>query len=307
METIQKKTGKVYLTGPVPQKDGKKKKQRKMPWSILKARLYFGIIGRIYPAWVNQAVYTTFISPRKHPIAERKRTILSMAEEFTIRKGRSVAKGYRWGAGPQKVLLVHGWESHAADFYNFIPALLKQNFSVVAMDAPGHGLSPGTTTNVVEYKDLLKELVCQNGVFQHIVTHSLGGMAVGLMLQEEKALIPEKMVYVSPPSDLKDVVRDYARLLWIPKASVNFLHEEIMKISRRKIEDFDLAYLSGTLDPGKVMIVHDVKDRVVPIRYAEKIHKVLPESLFLVTENFGHNKTIRDDLVIDKVLQFLLK
>ncbi|HEY8399698.1 MAG TPA: alpha/beta fold hydrolase, partial [Cytophagaceae bacterium] len=210
-----------------------------------------------------------------------------------------------WGNGSRKVLLVHGWESHAGDFYNFVHHLTATDFSVFAMDAPAHGWSGGSTTNIIEYKEFLKEMFLLHGNFDYIITHSLGGMAVGFLLQEMPHVAPNKLVFISPPSTLTDVIRDYSNLLWIPKKNQEYLRQQIMQLSGRALDEFDMAYLSRFLDPKKVMIVHDVKDRVVPIKYAESIHNAIPDALFLVTENFGHNKTMRDPLVINKVLEFI--
>ena len=55
-------------------------------------------------------------------------------------QNRDRVRAWQWGEGPP-VLLVHGWEGHAAQFAGFIPRLLEQGFSAVAFDAPAHGQS----------------------------------------------------------------------------------------------------------------------------------------------------------------------
>jgi len=46
---------------------------------------------------------------------------------------------WSWGKGPL-VVLVHGWTGHAGRLTRYVPALVDAGFSVLAFDAPGHGI-----------------------------------------------------------------------------------------------------------------------------------------------------------------------
>ena len=53
--------------------------------------------------------------------------------------------------GPRTVVILHGWGSHAARFAPLAQSLVAQGWRVLAIDAPGHGSSPGRRSSLPQF------------------------------------------------------------------------------------------------------------------------------------------------------------
>lgn len=102
-------------------------------------------------------------------------------------------RGLSWGRGDRPVILaLHGWLDNAASFSAIAP-LLAQEFQVIALDFPGHGLSDhrpaGAEYSLLEYVVDIAELL--EGFQQPVslIGHSLGGIVASLVA----AVKPERL------------------------------------------------------------------------------------------------------------------
>jgi pimeloyl-ACP methyl ester carboxylesterase len=58
------------------------------------------------------------------------------------------------GDGPT-VLFIHGWSGRGSQFYEWVNPLVKAGYSVVFMDASGHGDSDGKMSSLPEFRDAI--------------------------------------------------------------------------------------------------------------------------------------------------------
>jgi len=66
--------------------------------------------------------------------------------DFEVTSQGGTVRGKRWGNDGPVVYLVHGWGGNASQLNPFVRPLVAAGFTVVAHDAPSHGLSdPGPT------------------------------------------------------------------------------------------------------------------------------------------------------------------
>jgi len=59
------------------------------------------------------------------------------------------------------VLLVHGWEDHSGAMLSLVEPLRERGYRVVALDAPGHGLSPDIETHLLDTGEAIAALMHQ--------------------------------------------------------------------------------------------------------------------------------------------------
>ena len=71
---------------------------------------------------------------------------------------------------------MHGWGSHAARFANFVAPLRAAGFSVIGIDAPAHGTSPGRFSDLPRFRDSLAEVLRAHEPIHAVIGHSLGGL-----------------------------------------------------------------------------------------------------------------------------------
>jgi pimeloyl-ACP methyl ester carboxylesterase len=69
--------------------------------------------------------------------------------------------GKIWGRGPRTILAVHGWLDNCNSFSPIAPLLPLDDFRVIALDMPGHGLSdhhaPGMVYSVTDGLVIIKK------------------------------------------------------------------------------------------------------------------------------------------------------
>lgn len=103
------------------------------------------------------------------------------------------------------VFMVHGYFDHVGIYAPLIGHLLAKNYSVVAFDLPGHGLSSGESASISSfshYDDALENCVrrCQGHLAQpwHALGQSTGGAAVMSYLMRERQQPFDKVVLLAP-------------------------------------------------------------------------------------------------------------
>jgi len=255
-----------------------------------------GTLGRLAPEHVAGKMRRAFMTPRNLPPRQWELPLLANAERITLRFGLSAL---RWGKGPT-VLLMHGWEGRPTQFAALIETLVKAGHTVVSLEGPAHGRSPGQQAHVVLFARALLEAAAELPPLRAVIGHSMGGASVMLALQ--MGLRAEAAVSIAAPAQLLGVLRGFARRLGLPaRARAAFIRQVErdvgMQISRLDVSGYQLEL------PG--LIVHAVDDALVPASEAEVIHKAWFDSRLLQLEDGGHQRVLADTRLGEAVLELL--
>ncbi len=205
-----------------------------------------------------------------------------------------------------KILLVHGWEGQASDFYRIIPSLLESGFEVVAFDGPAHGQSEGAYSNIFEFSTTIEKIQNNWGPFYCVIGHSMGGASAVITNYLSTKFKPEKIVTISSPNKLLTMAEVFANYFGLQSHVTNTMVQEMEKLTNLKISEVSMEnYLKNST--AKIMIVHDEHDDVVPIARAEEIISKIEVNKFVVTKNLGHVKVLRNPGVAQEIVDFLEK
>lgn len=278
-------------------------------------RLVNQVTSLIAPSWTAKKLLLKFLTPRHSKIkawevkAEEKGTRFNLSDDISaIRWLPNDASDLNGTEGSEskpskKVLLVHGWESRATQMYGFVPQLLKQGYEVVALDMPAHGSSSGSTTNPYEFSQtvLLAESIL--GSFEVIIGHSMGAGAANIAITQ--GLASQKLVLISGPSSIENVLRRFARFLGLNNNAVNFFIKHAGDLIGFKAEDIDLITVQKRTEIP-TLFIHDRMDYEVPIIESERMLPVFTNSEFLVTEGLGHRQILKSELVLNKIEEFIM-
>lgn len=115
-----------------------------------------------------------------------------------------------WGAGSRVVVLVHGLMGESRQFHQLGPMLAARGYRTIAVDLPGHGLSPrDPAASILNVADALVASVPRPTV---LMGHDLGAAVISAALDD---LRPARCVYVDadvaaaspgvPPVDTRDL------------------------------------------------------------------------------------------------------
>ena len=224
--------------------------------------------------------------------------------QFTFRGTRIC--GYRWNASKEKkVLILHGFESSAVNFEKYIQPLIKKGYEVLAFDAPAHGRSGGKIINAVDYKNFIHHILDAYGPVTNFITHSFGGLALSLALEEAPHDESWKVVFIAPATESE-------------RAMKNFFHvvkpdEEVKKEFKQLVEEangkplawYSVARASANIK-AQVLFLQDKLDMQTPYADVEPIiQKAYPNFRFVISEGLGHRRIYKDASTLKTIMEFL--
>ena len=173
------------------------------------------------------------------------------------------------GAFDEHILIIHGLGEHSGRYWNFIDRALKEKFSVITFDLPGHGKSKGVRGHA-PLKKVLKivdDMVKRLGRDPIIFGHSLGGLIAARYVEMGGRA---KMLILSSPGFSYDKEKVKPSLIGLAKflaAIVPFLP------------------MNNRIDPKKLSRNKDAVERYVkdPLVH-DKISVALARDFFVESE-----------------------
>jgi pimeloyl-ACP methyl ester carboxylesterase len=265
-------------------------------------RAGFAAANVISPGLAAAGAARLFMSTHRRPMPARERAHLQGARRVDLASEYGPLAVWIWGdEGMPTVALLHGWEGRASQLGAFAPPLVASGFRVVALDAPGHGDSPGRSSSLVALGDALRALGRRFGPFAGVIAHSAGSPAAIHALT--RGLAAGRLVVVAPGVDLEGFSREFARLFG--------LSEAVRKGMQRRVER-KVGVSWNDLDPRRapadvrvpLLVIHDRGDREAPFAGGESLARAWGARL-LATEGLGHTRILWDEAVVAATTEFL--
>jgi pimeloyl-ACP methyl ester carboxylesterase len=266
--------------------------------------LYINVLSFVFPEKATQLAYALFSEPRIGKLSkDNLPKILQETKNETFQYNEHHFQTYTWKGNDNTILLVHGWESNASRWENIIPYLQKSGSTIIAIDAPAHGLSSGKEFNIPQYAAFI-DIVVQKFKPQHLIGHSLGGKTCLYYQSVYQNTGLEKMVILGSPSDFNIILNNYITLL-----SLNTTIHKGLESHYLNHFKLDLDLFSGKIFASKIktkgLIAHDTDDRVVFFKEGKKIASNWKDSVFIETKGLGHS--MHDEELYNKIFQFLFE
>ncbi|KAG4085649.1 alpha/beta-hydrolase [Neocallimastix lanati (nom. inval.)] len=214
---------------------------------------------------------------------------------------------------PETVICSHGWGGRGLNFYKFIPKLQEKDF-------PQHGRTDGPEAGAHCFAHGINLVIRYVDGPVYLITHSLGNVgfwgSYSFSSQKEKDAI-KRYVGIGIPNDYEDIL---------------FAFENTIGLSRRCHPYFLDIHASCFGDEfcrnqifGKVinelniptLLIHDKNDKELDFEKAKETASHLSKKQYKVkssgevkptfyeSEGLGHRRIIRDDDIIDRVVEFL--
>lgn len=283
------------------------KQRSEYPFYLLFVKWAFAIFGRIFPKTAAKLAFQIFTTPRLRAVHKRTDEVIESARLFEVLYGKIILKGYEWGRGDRTVLLVHGWESRGTALRSFVPGLVAAGFRVVAFDGPAHGNSGGKRTNLPDFAGAVRAVLNQIGSVHGIITHSFGGStSVFALAHLDNSIEVEKLVLVAVPASTRKVVRDFAKLISLPKQAIQAMKDMIhQRLNGLHFHDTDLVESLEKAKVADVLVVHDKFDPSVSFESAEAIFEKFDHASLLVTQGQGHFYLMKHPEVVHRVINFM--
>ncbi len=264
---------------------------------------YLNVLSYVSGNYAANKALHIFSKPRKGKLKPKQISFLQSAkQEFLKYEDFNIAT-YHWKGHKTTILLVHGWESNATRWKNKIKHFIEEGFNIIALDAPAHGASGSELFNALLYSEFIN-VVAKKYQPEVIIGHSVGGMASVFFQQKHQLDSLRKMVLLGAPSEFETILKNYIKLLGYNKKIEKHLNKVILKKFGAVPSEFSTSKFSKDIE-AEGLIIHDVKDMIIPYSDAKLIYRNFKNSKLISTEGFGHS--LNDTSVTKNILEFLDK
>lgn len=266
--------------------------------------LYVNLLSYVFPDKARQLAYSLFSEPREGRLTKANLPkILKETKTESFQYDGNDIQTYTWKGNDTVILLVHGWESNASRWKKMLPYLKKSGSTIIAIDAPAHGLSSGKEFNIPQYAKSI-DFIVQKFKPLYLIGHSLGGKTCLYYQSVYQNNNIEKIVILGSPSDFKIILNNYITMLNLNSKISKGLEAHYLNHFKLKLEKFSAKQFASEIKT-KGFIAHDTDDKVVLFEEGKKIASTWKDSIFIETNGLGHS--MHDEQLYKKVIHFLFE
>lgn len=246
-------------------------------------------IQYLFPTIVAKKIYRLMSNPRIKKLRDSEEDTLNTAIKESIKYNEAHLMRYEWGKENKKTaLLVHGWEGQTGNFVSLIPTLLNTGYRVISIDAPSHGKSSTTKTNMFELSSILIPHFKKERP-ELVISHSFGSVNMARVLRLCPDISIKYWFLVTTPHTFKSRIDEMARKFSINQTVIKKLIKNIEADVNENINDLNMVtYCSELQNVEKAFIIHSKKDKVLPIDGAREVNLSFKQSELIELDNYGH-------------------
>ncbi|MCB0362746.1 MAG: alpha/beta hydrolase [Bdellovibrionales bacterium] len=294
------------------------------PFDFTLSPAQFGIFIIVLLAMVAGAIWIYF---RRHRDIRMEAESLPQFKEVLGFKLHYTVQGKG-----EKILLLHGIGAQIYSWRRLVP-LLSRNFTVIALDLPGFGLSSKLTSEkygLDEQCERIEEFTRQMGISRtRLIGSSMGGaIALELACRNPKQFF--QVVCISPATSRHLLPAKVYRLSWasgglqylVTPTFVSGILKKVVNRKELRTPSAVAQYLSPYLrqpqavgsfllasrlltdprletNPGRVKVpvlyLWGAKDKIIPLRYLRKLQKDWGEKILALTHSKGGHHLMEDE------------
>ena len=276
---------------------------QKLAVNYIRAKL--NLIAVVSKKRAAKKAFDIFCTPFRKS-AKKTPAVFHKAEKLSFEIDGLTIKGYRFNhPAPQKLMIIHGFESSVRNFDRYINPFIKKGYEILAFDGPAHGKSDGKRITLPLYVATLKKANELFGPVHRFMAHSFGGLALAHLLETLPDQQDIKAVLIAPATETTTAIDSFFRFL--------DLKEEV------RVE-FDRYILKkGGVSPSHLSVrramhqvtapilwIHDEDDELTPLSDALKVKEDgHPNIEFEITKGLGHRRIYRENRIVKRIIDFL--
>ncbi len=265
--------------------------------------IYLNLINSISKKIGGKHAFYLFCYPFKAKLTKKQQAFLDTAHRFKLDVDKKQIQCYRWGNGPKNLLFVHGWQSHSYRWKKYIESLSPDEFTIYAIDAPGHGNSDGKISNVPLFEKAIQAISIHIGELHSIVSHSIGSFSALYFVDQNPNRQPKKLVTLASPNSIEDFLDYYFKKLKLTNRTIRNFKSYFNQYTNKETSYFTLANVIKS-NKADGLIIHDEGDKTLTVDYSKNLHMLWPKSKLVITQGFGHK--LRDLSIVNMVGEFVI-
>jgi esterase/lipase len=279
------------------------KKTIKPPLALRLISWGFPKVELLAPWLAKRWFVDIFFSTAKYKLPYGEVEAADKASKYQIQFEGKAVQVYEWGVG-KPVLMVHGWMGRATQFRKFISSFNAAGYKVVSFDATGHGKSDGKKSHIMEFADIAELLAKRYNGFEMIIGHSLGGVAA--MHSIVNGAETNKLIMISSPTIGSEIVKEFRKKIKATEDMVPYFESYVKRKFGKNFKEYSAEYIIDQMKPIDLLLIYDKDDREVSHVHPEVLIKKYPSAQFINTEGLGHTRILKDEIVIEKSLSYLV-
>ncbi len=264
--------------------------------------LYINLISYFLPEKAKLLAYGIFSQPRKGKLKKDKlpKSLQNTIQETLHYDGEDF-QTYIWQGSEEIILLLHGWESNASRWKKLLNYLKPLGKTIIAIDAPAHGLSSGKEFNTPRYAEFI-HVLAQKYNPKILIGHSIGGASITYYLHKYPNDNIEKVVLLGAPSSFKKVSDNFVDILSLNDKMKTLLENYYQEKFNINLDDF-AGHLFAQNFGQKAMIAHDLDDNVILVEEGRNYAKSWKNATYIETQGLGHSMHDKD--LYQKISNFI--
>ncbi len=276
--------------------------KKKLPLAFRLFRGAVPVFETLVPYIANRMAFSAFFYPYRYPIPAKERELANEASTVDFLYRGLKLKGYVWEGNGPTVLFMHGWSSRCTQFIGIINAFRQRGFRCIGFDAPGHGQSVGRWADVIQFGEGIIQFTDLVGKPDYVVAHSMGGAAV--IYAAKHGFGAKKCCIMATPTVAEDILEVYRERMNASPKTKQALRDQIIKKYHADFEQFTAAHLAKGTTLPPTLLIYDKDDADVPLANGAVLQAAIPGSELIYTEKLGHTRMLKDQNVVETILNF---
>jgi esterase/lipase len=273
-------------------------------------QIYFKLISLFSSRTAASIAFKLFQKVRIKTVRDREKEFYKKTKHFKVPSIGEDLSCYELGPeNEQLIFLLHGWDSNAGSLSKIAFSLSENNFRVISFDLPGHASYQSNHTNIYECKEAFKKVVKYINPQKsfNVIAHSFGSAVTTYTFSKENFSI-NKIIFLTSPNSILDIFIDFKNLIKLSDKSFSILLKSAQKVLNREVKDLNVDEEIQSISFSKLLLIHDVNDKVIPFKNSESIALKNPTKTKLIKhQDIGHYKMLWSDNVVENILSFLKK
>jgi hypothetical protein len=264
--------------------------------------LYLNTVALVSPRHAAKKGLEIFCNPMRPPLNPKQKEFLAAGKHIRFEHNGASIQTYKWGSGTTNLLFLHGWQSHTYRWKRYIDSIDKDEYTVYALDAPGHGMSGGNQMSVPLYSEVINNFVDQIGDVHALIGHSIGGFSALYSFYKRPEPISPTLILLAPPGEAGEFFKFYKKTLGLSTRAEQLIIRRFEEEFGHGPEYFSAPYFASTVKSNG-LIIHDEDDKETSVNHAKKINASWTNSRLQITKGLGHN--LKSDDVVNSVIEFV--
>ncbi|QIE60045.1 alpha/beta hydrolase [Rasiella rasia] len=264
--------------------------------------LFINSTAVIAPKWNAEQSFKLLCKVRRVGFTEKGKQFLATATTSHIDVGAHTVALHRWGTGPKNILFLHGWMSNSQRWRPYIAKLDLSQYTVYALDFPGHGMAKGNALNVEICRKALVKVIELTGPVDTLICHSLGCLVAAYTYLHNPKININRFVLMGAPSGMNAIFEYFQSLLKLSPKAIQNLHGKVNSVLQIPYEKVEMSNFFNT-SKSPLLVIHDESDTVtpfLPIKEAFQLNKKIDT---LITSGLKHD--LKSESVYTAVINYI--